>query len=143
MNPKKKSLEELQQEVRALKKRAGIILEERKTPKRKPVNIFAIIVLMTVVWGMYGLELYQKHHPSQWYRWYLVALCLALAVGASGYLVYFWNQKKIYIGRKFTVNEWVYRDEDPLCYWFYVAIYSFFDGVFIYGFLTLLIKGSF
>ena len=143
MDPKKKSLEELQQEVRALKERANIILEKGKAPKRKPANIFAIIVLMTVVWGMYGLELYQRHHPTQWYGRYLVALCLALAVGASGYLVYFWNKKKIYIGRRFTDNEWVYRDEDPFCYWFYMTIYSLGDGVFIYGFIALMIKGSF
>ncbi len=126
MNPKKKSLEELPQDVRELKERTDIILEENKSPKRKPPNIIAIIVLMTVVWGMYGLELYQKHHPSRWYRWFLVALCVALAVGASGYLVYFWKKGKIYIGRKFTPVEWIYRDEDPFCYWFYMAIYSFF-----------------
>ena len=143
MNQKKKSLEELQQEVRALKERADIILKENKAPKRKPANIFAIIVLMTVVWGVYGLGLYQQHHPLQWYRWYLVVLSLALAVGSSGYLVYFWNKRKIYIGRAFAGDGWIYRDEDPFCYLFYVAIYSFFDGVFIYGFITLLIKGLF
>jgi hypothetical protein len=143
MNPKKKSREELDREVRALEERVEIILKERKATKRKPVNIIGIVLLMTVAWGMYGLGLYQQHHPSQWYRWYLVVLSLALAVGSSGFLVYFWNKRKIYIGRKFARDGWIYRDGDRLCYWFYLALYSFFDGVFIYGFIRLLSKGSF
>ena len=73
MNQKQKNLEELQQEVRELKKRPDIILEKNKAPKRKPVNIVGIALFMTgaVAWNCW--EFYHGRNPwhnffelSQW-----------------------------------------------------------------------------
>jgi len=71
--------------------------------------------------------------------WFLIGLCLVMAVGFSSYLLYCLIKGKLlqsnhalYFGWK-----WIYRDEDPFCYWFYIAIYSFFDGVAIFMFITL------
>ena len=72
-----------------------------------------------------------------------IVLCLALAVGFSGCLLYCLKNRKLLDGSGFFGRRWIYRDDDSSCYWFYIAIYLFFDGVAIFGLITLLVKGSF
>jgi hypothetical protein len=35
-------------------------------------------------------------------------------------------------------GEWIYRDKDPFFYWMYMALFSFWDGIAIYGLITQL-----
>jgi len=94
---------------------------------------------MTVVWTMYGLELYQKYHPFKGYGWYLVVLSSVLALGGAGFLLYCRKKRKVYIVHKGgrMRGEWICRDEDALIYWMYMALYLFWEGVAIYVLITL------
>jgi hypothetical protein len=65
---------------------------------------------------------------------FLIGVCLAMAVGFSSYLLYSLKKGRLLNG---ISRKPIFRDEDPLCYWFYMFIYLFCDGVAIYGFITL------
>ena len=55
----------------------------------------------------------------------------------SSQILYGLIKKKVYFGVAPVRGEWASRAEDPFFYWFYLAIYSFFDGVAIYLLITL------
>jgi hypothetical protein len=115
------------------------MLDKSNSSRRKP-KVAAIVLLMMVVWGLY---LYQDHHPA---RWFLIVLSLALAAGFSGFLLYCLVKRKFYNGRSPMRGAWIYRDEDPFIYWMYMALYSVFDGAVIYQFFKLshqFFKGQF
>jgi len=69
--------------------------------------------------------------------WFLIGLCLAMALVFSGFILYGLMKKKVWLGVAPVRGQWACRTDDPFCYWFYLAIYSFFDGVAIYGLITL------
>ena len=92
--------------------------------------------------GIYGLEKYQDHHPLRWYPLFLVVFSFALAVGFSTFVLYCLIKAKAYIGIAPSPSQWIYRHEAPFCYWFYMALYTFFAGVGIYTFITLLYQFS-
>lgn len=73
MTPENKSLEELQEEVHALHKKAEAFLEKDKASKRKPANMVAIALFMAGVIAWNGWEFYHGRNPwhnffdlSQW-----------------------------------------------------------------------------
>ena len=69
---------------------------------------------------------------------FLAIISLVMAVGFSGYILFCLIRKKFYTGRAPIRGTWAYRDKEPRLYWFYVALYSFWDAVAIYGFVTQL-----
>ena len=69
--------------------------------------------------------------------WSLIGLCLAMTALFSSQILYGLIKKKVYFGVAPAGGHWASRAEDPFFYWFYLGIYSFFDGVAIYGLITL------
>jgi hypothetical protein len=71
--------------------------------------------------------------------WFLIGLCLVMAVGFSSYLVYCLKKGKLLYGTRLlrSDREWVCRDKDPVCYWFYMAIFAFAACISIFLFITL------
>jgi len=69
--------------------------------------------------------------------WFLIGLCLALAIFFSSFFLYGLIKKKVYFGFAPMGGSWASRADDPFFYWFYMAIHAFSDGVAIYGFITL------
>jgi len=146
-------LEKEQQKLAALEKQMPILArqkERRDQADKKGPNILGIILVMAAVWGLYGLQLYYRHHNN---HLFLVILSAVLAVSGSGYLVYCLNSKRTYTvnywsstrgiwSRLRSRGEWTYRDEDPFTYWLYMAFVLFFAGIMIYEFFDLLIKGA-
>jgi len=92
------------------------MLDKSDTGRQKP-NIFGIILLIMAVWG---LNLYSDHHPS---RWLAIGLSLAMAVGFSSYILYCLIKGRLLGGNNIFRRQWIYRDEEPFCYWFYMALY--------------------
>jgi hypothetical protein len=73
MIQKKKSTEELQQEVQELEKRANVILKKYRASKRKPANMVGIALIITGVVAWNCWEFYHGRNPwhnffepSQW-----------------------------------------------------------------------------
>ena len=66
--------------------------------------------------------------------WFLIGLSLAMAIGFSSYTLYSLKRGRLLNGMS---RKPICRDEDPSCYWFYMAIYSFAACFSIYMFVTL------
>ena len=74
--------------------------------------------------------------------WFLAALCLLMIAIFSTYLVYSWKVRKIYTNVPGFKGDWIYRDEDPAIYWFYMAMCFGWDIVSIWQFIVQLHKLS-
>jgi hypothetical protein len=95
---------------------------------------------MATLWGLYFLERYHKFHPS---RGFLIAVSLLLAISFSSYVLYCFGKRKVFNGLAPFQGVWIQRDEEPVLYWFYMALFSFWGGVGIYASFMLITKGSF
>ena len=73
-------------------------------------------------------------------QWWLLFLALVLVIVTSSALAYCWRAKRVYNGITPGKGEWIYRDENPIIYWCYMALFLVWDCAVIYELITLVHK---
>ena len=86
MSEKQKSEAELKLELLASQKRIEAMLAEARSYKRKPAKVWAIVLLMTGIYAVYGFEVYSSPHPWRKLLPALVAGVLVLVFYGVGFL---------------------------------------------------------
>jgi len=104
--------------------------------KRRPI---AIALLMATLWGLYIFDRYHKLQPS---KGFLIGISLLLAIGFSSYVLYCFAKRKVFNGIAPFRGEWIQRDKEPVLYWLYMVLFSFWSGVGIYASFMMITKGS-